>query len=341
MSIGGGGGSVDVHAHVSPDAYLTRLQEYAEVDPKLRSVADWYLNGFRSKLPEACTRYMFGDLNERIPTLDAAGIAVQVISPGSALLYPDGASHREELVTAWNDAVHDQISRTPNRFTMLSGLPLPDVDASLREIDRERDREAHVGFCVTSHVHGKGIDDPRWAPVFERLDELSSVVFVHPAGFRVEGMLARSLNVDLGTQFDDTLTVVALSSGMTAAYPRIRWIVAHLGGAYPFLLGRLDEHWERDRVHRATVHAPSESLDNIYFECAGHDDRAIAFAKDVYGAERMLLGSDFPMVMAEDFATLVQRSLSAFGDAAATRRVSELNARGLFGRRHPHAPDHP
>ncbi len=330
MSTGGSGGSVDVHAHVSPDAYLTRLQELAGDDPVLRGVADWYLKGFPGKLPAACTRYMFGDLVERIPALDDAGIAVQIISPGSALLFPEGASHREELVTAWNNAVHDQISRAPGRFALLSGLPLPDVDAALREIERERERVAHVGFCITSHVHGAGIEDPRWAPVFERLDELSSVVFVHPSGFRVEGLLERSLNVDLGTQFDDALTAVALSSGMTSSYPNIRWIVAHLGGAFPFLLERLDEHWERDRAHRASVHAPSESLDNIYFECAGHGDRAIAFALGVYGPERMLLGTDFPMVMADDLNALIRRSSEALGDVSTRRRIAEVNARELL-----------
>lgn len=331
MTIGGRGGGVDVHAHVSPASYLARLQQLAEDDATLRGVADWYLKGFPGKLPAACTQFMFGDIIERLPALDAAGIAVQIISPGSALLYPEGASHREELVTAWNDAVHEQIGRAPDRFSMLSGLPLPEIDGALREIDRERERPAHVGFCITSHVHGVGIDDPRWAPVFTRLDELSSVVFVHPSGFRVEGLLERSLNVDLGTQFDDALTAITLSSGMTEKYPNIRWIVAHLGGAFPFLLERLDEHWERDRSHRATPHAPSESLENIYFECAGHGERAISFALAAYGSERMLLGTDFPMVMADELDVLVDRSLAALGSPEEQRRIAQLNAHELFG----------
>lgn len=323
-------GLVDVHAHVSPDTYLERLRFYAQADESLRTTADWYSKGFQASLPESCSQFMFGELADRVPALDGANVGVQVISPGSALQYPQGASKREELVSAWNDAVHEQVAGAPHRFRVLAGLPLPDVEGSLREIERVVDRSAHVGFCITSHVHGRGIDDPAWEPVFARLDVLHSAVFVHPSGFRVEGLLDRSLNVDIGTQFDDALTAVSLYSGMTERYPNIRWIVAHLGGAFSFLLERLDEHWERDRGHSPMPQAPSQSLANIFFESAGHGPRAIQYAREVYGAERMLFGTDFPMVMADEYSELVHRSVAAMGDEAARRTIGLTNSRKLF-----------
>jgi|APMI01.1.fsa_nt_gi aminocarboxymuconate-semialdehyde decarboxylase len=326
----GSEGLVDLHAHLSPSTYLDRLRFYAQDDEALRTVAEWYLEGFQAKLPKACSQFMFGAIDDRIPGMDEAGIGVQVLSPGSALQYPQGASKREELVSAWNAAVHEQVAGVPSRFRVLSGLPLPDVDGSLREIEREVNRSAHVGFCVTSHVHGRGIDDPVWTPVFEQLNALHSVVFVHPSGFRVENLLERSLNVDLGTQFDDALTAVALYSGMTERYPNIRWIVAHLGGVFPFLLERLDEHWERDRAHSLLSRPPSQSLSRIYFESAGHGPRAIRYAVDAYGAKRMLFGTDFPMVMADEYGELVERSLGAMGDEATRRTIGQTNPRELL-----------
>lgn len=331
MSAPGVTAAVDCHAHVSPSAYLERLTHYAERDEALAHTAEWYTKTFATKLPPACAGFMFGDISTRVPDLDAAGVGIQLISPGSSLMYPEGVVHREELVTAWNDAVHEQAAVAPDRFRILSGLPLPDVDGSIREIERELARPASVGFCLSSHVHGRGIDAPEWAPVFERLDAARAVVFVHPAGFRVSGLLERSLNVDIGTQFDDALTTVSLYTGMTARYPGITWIVAHLGGAFPFLVERLDEHWERDRAHSPLRQAPSQSLENIYFESAGHGTRAIDYAVGTYGIERMLFGTDFPMVMADEYAELVHRSLGALGNATAQRTAAEITPRAILG----------
>lgn len=328
--------AIDCHAHVSPNAYLERLTHYAAREESLRSTSEWYSKTFRAKLPAACSGFMFGDIAERLPDMNAAGVNIQVISPGSSLVYPSQVQQvREELVTAWNDAVHEQVAASPDRFRVLSGLPLPDVPGSLREIEREAHREASVGFCISSHIHGRGIDDEAWAPVFQRLNELGSVVFVHPAGFRVEGLLERAVNVDIGTQFDDALTVVSLYSGMTARYPEIRWIVAHLGGAFPYLAERLDEHWERDRAHSPLLHAPSRSLDGVHFETAGHGPRAIEYAVGTYGVDRLLFGTDFPMVMADQYSELVHRSIAAIGNADSQSTVVSDNARSLFGLPYP------
>lgn len=329
MNMDGFGARVDVHAHVSPAPYLDKLNFYAEKDDTLRPVADWYPRGFSAKLPADCGQFMFGELSARLPGLDAAGIRIQVISPGSSLQYPGATRYREELVTSWNTAVHEEVAAHPERFRVLAGLPLPDVEGSLREIDRVIERDGHVGFCITSHFDGMGIDEPRWAPVFTRLNETQSVVFVHPAGFRVAGLLERSLNVDLGTQFDDVLTVVSLYTGLAARYRNIRWVVAHLGGAFPFLLERLDEHWERDREISPLPAAPSQLLENVYFESAGHGHRAIEFAANTFSPQQLLLGTDFPMVTPSRLDELVARSLSGFGPS--TQLVAAVhNPQDLF-----------
>lgn len=322
--------TVDCHAHVVPTLYVQELVRFAN-DPSVGPSARWYGGDFAAALPNHCTRYFFGSVAERVEVMDRAGVDVQVLSPGSSLAFRGPTDAAPELVRTWNDAVHAECEQAPNRFKVVSGLPLTDVDACLSEIARVAAFPNHVGFGLTTHVAGAGIDDARLRPVLERLDRLRSVVFLHPDGFRARGVLDRSLSVDLGTQFEDTLVAVSLYSGLTAKYPNIQWVVSHLGGALAFVLERLDEHWERDQESRSMARRPSHSLDRIHFDTAGHGPRAIRFASEVLGTDSLLLGSDFPMVMADEYDDLIDRILSAVGEADAREMVSGANAQSILG----------
>jgi predicted TIM-barrel fold metal-dependent hydrolase len=329
------GGAIDCHAHVAPAEWVERLGARAKDEEALLASAQWYAAGFAEKLPAPCTRYFFGSPRDRIDAMNQAGVSVQVLSPGSMLAFPGEVAARADLVAAWNDAVHGEIEPLGGRFVQFAGLPLPEVQASLDEIDRVRQRPWHVGFAISSHIGRRDLGDDAWSPVFRRLDELASVVFVHPTQFRAPGVFERTLDVDMGTQFEDALTSVAVYSRLAARYPRIRWLICHLGGALPFLLERLDEHWERDRPHRSLTKAPSESLGSMHFDTAGHGPRAIAFAAEALGVDRLVFGTDFPMVSADDYPGLVERTAGAIHDDGERRRVIHDNPSRLLGLEQP------
>ena len=335
MTLSRSGGAIDCHAHVAPAEWVEQLKAHARNEAALNVPAQWYASGFAEKLPASCTRYFFGSPRDRIDALDRAGVSVQVLSPGSMLAFPGEVAARADLVAGWNDAVHDEIEPLGGRFVQFAGLPLPEVQASLDEIDRVRQRPWHVGFAIASHVDGRDLDDDAWSPVFRRLDALESVVFVHPSQFRAPGVFERALDVDMGTQVEDALTSVAVYSRLAGRYPGIRWLICHLGGALPFLLERLDEHWERDRQHRTSTTAPSDSLGSMHFDTAGHGPRAIAFAVEALGADRLVLGTDFPMVNSDDYPGLVERTVGAIRDEHDRRRVIHDNPSRLLGLAEP------
>lgn len=303
----GSGGLVDVHTHLLPRAYVETLLRHAAYDPGLERAASYVRTTVPEKLPPACGRNLFGSALERLADLDKAGIAAQIISAGSLLSFPAVDEQRRiALVQAWNDAVHEESRSAPERFRVFAALTLPDVEGALAEVERVRDRSTTAGFNLTTHVGGIPLDDGRWWPLYERLDELSATVFVHPDGFFVKGLFDRELDIDLGTQLEDTLTVVRMyRSGILERFPRIQWVIPHLGGAISAVLERLDEHWERDHAHRALPDFPSRSLGTLLFDTAGHGPKAIAFAAEVLGASRLVFGTDFPMVSAETLVPLV------------------------------------
>jgi len=321
---------IDCHAHLLPDIFLKRLRASAESDPSLKTVLDWYDGGFQSRLPEACTRYFFGSLLDRVAMLDGAGIDCQLISPATILTFPPDTNSRAELVSAWNDAVSAEAARTGSRFKVLFGVPLPDIEASILETRRMLALDTTAGVAMPTHVNGISLADSRWDELYEVWNEEALTVFVHPSDFRVPKLFDPSLSKDLGTQIEDTLAVVELyESNVAARFPRISWVIAHLGGIISFLLGRFDEHWERDKDLRQLSDFPSRSLDRLFFDTAGHDVDAIEFAARKLGPDKFVLGSDFPMVATDDYAGLVERVKRAIGEDHVSQ-VLDRNPRELF-----------
>jgi predicted TIM-barrel fold metal-dependent hydrolase len=323
-------GAIDCHAHVFPPALADLVVESQSRDPAVAAPAKRLTTTHPGAYPG-----LFGGIKERIALMDEAGIDCQLLSMGSPYVYPSDPGLRVELARTWNDEAFVIARDFPGRFGLLCSVPLPDVAASIAESRRVAEREHHAGFMMHTNVEGAGIDDPAWWPLYECWDEMSAVVLLHPDGFCVPGLLDDySMNWDVGTQFDDVIAVIRLySSGMPVRFPHVRWIVPHLGGALPFLLGRLDQHWERDKARRELAQAPSASLGRLLFDTAGHDAASIRFALSVLGPERVVFGSDYPMVNAKDLRPVGANILRACDDERQVRQVRRSNLAEALGSR--------
>lgn len=334
---------VDCHAHVLPHRYVAELGRLARSEPHLTTAARAATSQGMSRLPASCSHHMLNGLSDRLDLLQAAGVDRQILSAGSALAFPLATSYRAELVAAWNDSVHDEITSCarPGAFGVFAGVPLPDVPASIRESRRVAERDTTAGFSITAHVLGESLESDRWHPLFAQWNEMRASVFVHPDRFRVRGLLAPHLEVDAGTQLDDTIVALQLSSGgLGQRFPGIRWIVAHLGGTFTFLLERLDEHWERDNRHDVGRARAGEALDNVWFDTAGHGIAAVRFAVQALGPSRFVFGSDFPMLGEDHLLLAARRVRQAIGCMDGSRQVLSENAERLVSAAERPAPGH-
>jgi len=319
-----------VHTHVLPQAYVDALLAVAADDPGLARAYRTATEVVPHHYPPQCGPALFDDVTNRIPMLDEAGVARQILGAGSFMAFGESTTHRVELTRAWNDAVTAQVSLAPDRFAMFAQLPVPDVEACLAEVARVGDRPAVAGFGLTTHVNGIPLDDERWTPLYEELDRRGTTVFVHPDGFCVAGLMDREMELEVGTQLDDTLAAVRLMrSGILARYPGITWVIAHLGGALSFLLGRLDEHWERDRGKHTLSEAPSTLLGGLYVDTAGHGPESLRFAAEILGPSKLLFGTDYPMVHVEHLGGATAQALHAIGDREAPMFRANAHSLGL------------
>ncbi len=286
---------VDVHNHFYPPAYLAALQE----ETSAVRVTEDARGQLRLHYPGDFNVVVAGhrDIAYREEVLEQAGIATQVLTlttPGTHVETPQRAAHLARLV---NDAFAAIVAERRPRFAALATLPLNDPEASAAELRRAVLELGLPGAMLFSNVNGTALSDPRFAPLYEEADALGVVLHVHPtAPVGVEAMTGHWLMPLLGFPFDTTLAAAKLVfSGTAGRYPRIRWVLSHLGGAVPYLAERLDRGYHAFPECRAHLdRPPSEVLAGWYYDTVNFDPRALRLAIDFAGPEHLLAGSDYP-----------------------------------------------
>ena len=286
---------IDFHNHYYPPAYLEALRagpSAVEVslgedgDPRLHYPGDYNIvvRGHR-------------DIEYREQVLAGQGVDTQVLTlttPGTHVEAPPTAARLAALV---NDAFASVAHSKPGRFTALATLPLNDPAASVKELQRACGDLGFRGAMLFSNVNGMALSDQRFWPLYEAADDLGAVLYIHPTNpVSVEAMTDFWLMPLAGFLFDTTLAAARLVfSGVPERFPRIQWVLCHLGGAIPYLAERLDRGFEAFRECRANIpRPPSDYLKRFYYDAVNFDPRAIALAIAFAGADHLLAGSDYP-----------------------------------------------
>jgi aminocarboxymuconate-semialdehyde decarboxylase len=237
------------------------------------------------------------DLELRQRVLDEYGIDTQVLTfttPGVHVEMPELAI---ELARQINDEFAAIVRTREKRFAALATLPLNDPEESARELDRAMTELRLPGAMVFSNVNRMPLADDAFEPLWTKANELGAVLYIHPtdpAG--VESMLEYWLMPLVGFLFDTTLAASRLVfSGVVDRYPRIRWVLTHMGGAIPYLSERLDRGWRAFADCRQHIDKPpSEYLKTFYYDTVNFNPGALRLALDFAGPDRILAGSDYP-----------------------------------------------
>lgn len=286
---------IDFHNHYYPPAYLEVLRSgpsAVEVrvgedgNPRLHYPGDYNIvvRGHR-------------DIDYRERVLAEHGVDTQVLTlttPGTHVEAPATAARFAALV---NDALALISQSKRGRFTALATLPLNDPAASVNELQRACRDLGFRGVMLFSNVNGMALSDSRFWPLYEAADDLGAVLYIHPTNpVGVESMTEFWLMPLAGFLFDTTLAAAKLVfSGVCERFPRIQWVLCHLGGAIPYLAERLDRGFYAFGECRANIpRPPSDYLKQFYYDAVNFDSRAIELAIAFAGVDRILAGSDYP-----------------------------------------------
>jgi aminocarboxymuconate-semialdehyde decarboxylase len=292
--------TIDIHAHVVPRS----LWEAAEAG------REWYGyrhepgdglgtvlgNGKRTTFNSPKVRFT---PEERLQDMDAQGVDVQVVSIHTPLFgYHLEPAKGVALARNVNDEIAEMTKQWPTRFAGLATLPVQDVKASIDELERAVTVLGLKGAEVDTGVNW---DEPRFTPLFKAAEQMGAVLFFHPQpqhNFMTERTTKYGLFNSLGVIMDDAIAVALLiHGGVLDACPDLKICIAHGGGPACYSMGRMDRAWHGMPAERRTIpDPPSHYQRRLYYDTVVGSEQALRFLLDQVGADRVVLGSDWPFV---------------------------------------------
>ena len=314
---------IDVHNHFYPPAYIDALRSgESAVTVKMDAAGNpeiHYPGDYNVAVPG------HRDIAYRQGVLEQEGVTTQVITlttPGTHVEEPARAARYASLV---NDAFAKIVSERKPRFAALATLPLNDPAASVRELRRAVEQLGFPGAMLFSNVNGVPLADPMYWPLYEAADALGAVLHIHPTNpINVDAMEEYWLMPLVGFLFDTTIAASHLVfSGVAERYPRINWVLSHLGGAIPYLAERLDRGYRAFKECRVNIpKPPSEYLKHWYYDTVNFDKGALELAVQFAGAGHVLAGSDYPHAIG---------SIPAMKRALASLDITEHDRAAILG----------
>jgi aminocarboxymuconate-semialdehyde decarboxylase len=243
------------------------------------------------------------DAEVRLNEMDRDGVDIQVLSATPVLFaYERPVEHALDCARLFNDAALELCAQGKGRLKSLCQIPLQDIDASCKELSRCMGA-GHLGVQIGNHVGEKNLDDPGIVTFLHHCADEGAAVLVHPWDMLGPQRMPKYMTPwTVGMPAETQLAIVAmiLSGAFDRLPPKLRICFAHGGGSFAFLLGRLENAWQHHPVaHGVCELPPSRYLKRFYVDSAVFDEHALQFLVGTMGAERVMLGSDYPFPLGE------------------------------------------
>src|SRR5947207_5369317 len=290
---------LDLHTHYYPPAYFEKIRELPSEFSFDKSPSGQTIITYRGARFFGVTPPMT-DVSKRLEDMDRVRIDVEVVSLSTPNVFFTDAHHQPEIARLVNDAYAELIAQHPTRFKAFASIPMDDRDAALKELHRAMDELKMNGVILLSNIGGKPLTSPEYRPFFAEANRMKLCILLHPMlPANPDPFREYVLGPIVGFMFDTTLAVARMCfDGMLKDFPDIRWIVAHLGGAVPYLMERMDNGW-RDFVEcRAKIdELPSVYLKRLYYDTVNFNSHMLMMVRNMIGSNQMVMGSDYPHLL--------------------------------------------
>ena len=294
--------SIDIHAHITPQSLWKAIE----------AKKAWY--GFRHEPGEGLGMMVGGGMRtafntpklrytveERLKDMDEQKVDVQVLSIHMPFVgYHLEAAQGLALAREFNDDVGAIVGQNSTRFAGLATLPVQHVKSAIGELERAVTKLGLKGAALDTQVNGEQWDEPKFLPFFKAAEAMGAVLFYHPQpqnNFLFERIKRHGLSNSLGVILDDAIiAAVLICSGILEKCPDLKVCIAHGGGPACYAMGRLDRTWHGRSQTRSTSQPPSAYQKKLYYDTVVGSEEALRFLLDRVGADRVVLGSDWPFV---------------------------------------------
>jgi len=323
--------NIDLHSHFFPVDALGSPGKYEKRAPKIvldkSNLSVTSQIGMRAGLGPGAY-----DPVARIKALDEMKIDLQAISPSPILLFyweePAVAAHFSRVQ---NEAIQAVVKKHPDRFVGFGSVPLQDIPEAIA-IAKEAKNMGLKGLEIGHAVGERQLDDPIFESFFDAAQAMDLLLFVHPleGGVDADDPLAGILGNVLQFPFRTTLMIERIMlKGMFEKYPNLRLCLSHGGGLLAFNIWRLDHSYSlRPDLKKILSQKPSASLKKFYFDSIVHSATALQYLIQVVGADRVVIGTDYPMGMG-DFEPIRKIELLSLTDEERSQVFGANAARAL------------
>lgn len=298
---------IDIHHHILPPEYLSSLAKIGITTVTNLPFPKW-------------------DPELSLEVMDRQGIAIAITSISSPGIYFGDPEFSRNLARLCNEYSANLMKKYPERFGSFAVLPLPDINASLLELEYALDVLGLDGVGMLSNYDGIYIGDPLFTDLFKELNQRNTVVFIHPDA--PPSIKLPNLNLPLSVLefvFDTTRAIANLMHhGIFKKYSNIKFIIAHAGGTVPYLAWRIT--FGNKRLMK--------QFNKLYYGTALSATKNIIHSLlEIVDYSHILFGSDFPFVHERVVKEMIQELIyNDRFDKQARLAIEQENALSLFPR---------
>lgn len=308
--------TIDIHTHIMPEHLPRWSQKFG-------------YNGFihLEHHKTGCARMMKDDVffrevqdncwsgEARIQEINQHNVDVQVLSTIPVLFnYWAKPDHALDTSMFLNDHIASVVQRYPKRFAGIGTVPMQSTELAILEMERCVKQLGFTGIEIGSNINDLNLNEPQFFPIYEAAEELGVSIFVHPWNMMGEKSIGRYWMPWLVGMPAETSRAICsmIFGGVFEKFPKLKVAFAHGGGSFPMTIGRI-EHGYQVRPDLCAIDNdknPRDYIGKFYLDTLVHDPTVMKYLIDMFGAERIAVGSDYPFPLGEDHAGEMIKKMS-------------------------------
>ena len=309
---------IDLHAHFIPRQCCDMVDDKGnKFGPTIRKDISGQEALFVGESSQGQIVSQITDPERRIQDMDAIGLDMQAISIiPTNMFYELSSEEGSNIVQKQNNAIAEIFTAHPDRFVGVGGVPLQNIGNAVQELERI----TALGFKaiqIGTSVNDKNLDDRDFWPFFAKAQDLDIPMFVHP--WKIGGtspLKGYHLSNLIGNPMSTTIAIARIIfGGVLRDFPRLKFVFAHAGGAAPFILGRWQHGYEFVAACQTIPKPPDEYFKQMFFDTVAHSQSALTYLVEQVGAEKIVLGSDYPFDMGDTDPVSIIRNTTRISKA--------------------------
>ncbi len=294
---------IDAHAHWYPQEFVTLMEKEGPANgAKMGKDAEGnaVVLSVNGGTQTSVMRRNMVDLDLMIKEMDARKVNMYALSMTNPMVYWAPPAFALKLSQAANNAGSAAHLEYPDRFVGTIMLPMQDPKLAVAELERAAKLPGLRALNIGEHINGKNLHEKEFWPIYERAEALGLPIFTHNL-YPTDGPRLKDFFMinTLGNLSEDGIAAVSLiCGGVMDAFPKLDVYLPHAGGTFPFMIGRLDYAIGVSPALKHMKQPAHRYLKRFYYDIITLDPTVMKMVIDLVGVDRVVMGTDFPQLMA-------------------------------------------